>query len=50
LLQRNAALVRLVGNLAGAYSRCRNMQHRLAYQIIQDDQIVKVLRMWTHYE
>jgi toxin YoeB len=41
---------KLVGNLAGAYSRRINIQHRLVYQILPDDRIVKVLRMWTHYE
>ncbi len=41
---------KLVGDLAGAYSRRINIQHRLVYQVIQADQVVKVLRMWTHYE
>lgn len=41
---------KLVGDLAGAYSRRINIQHRLVYQIFDDEQIVKVLRMWTHYE
>lgn len=41
---------KLVGDLKGAYSRRINMQHRLVYQIIRDKKIVKVLRMWTHYE
>lgn len=40
----------LVGDLAGAYSRRINVQHRLVYQVLQEEQIVKVLRMWTHYE
>lgn len=40
----------LVGDLAGAYSRRINIQHRLVYQVIEDQKIVKVLRMWTHYE
>ena len=39
-----------VGDLAGAYSRRINIQHRLVYQVLKDDQTVKVLRMWTHYE
>ncbi|MCH7823575.1 MAG: Txe/YoeB family addiction module toxin [Acidobacteria bacterium] len=43
-------LERLVGDLAGAYSRRINIQHRLVYQIADDEHIVKVLRMWTHYE
>ncbi len=41
---------KLVGDLAGAYSRRINIQHRLVYQVLQDDHTVKVLRMWTHYE
>ena len=41
---------RLVGDLAGAYSRRINVQHRLVYQVLEEDRIVKVLRLWTHYE
>ena len=41
---------KLVGDLAGAYSRRINIQHRLVYQIHADEQIVKIIRMWTHYE
>ena len=41
---------KLVGDLMGAYSRRINIQHRLVYQVIQDGRVVKVLRMWTHYE
>ena len=41
---------KLVGDLAGAYSRRINIQHRLVYQVLQKERIVKVLRMWTHYE
>ncbi len=41
---------KLVGDLAGAYSRRINIQHRLVYQVLQAERIVKVLRMWTHYE
>lgn len=41
---------RLVGDLAGAYSRRINIQHRLVYQVIEEEHTVKVLRMWTHYE
>ena len=40
----------LVGDLKGAYSRRINIQHRLVYQVLQDEQIVKVIRLWTHYE
>ncbi len=41
---------KLVGDLLGAYSRRINIQHRLVYQILEKQHIVKVLRMWTHYE
>jgi toxin YoeB len=41
---------KLVGDLAGAYSRRINIQHRLVYEVIEDEKIVKVIRMWTHYE
>lgn len=41
---------KLVGDLSGAYSRRINIQHRLVYQILEDEKIVKVIRMWTHYE
>ena len=41
---------KLVGDLAGAYSRRINIQHRLVYQIIVAEHTVKILRMWTHYE
>lgn len=41
---------KLVGDLAGAYSRRINIQHRLVYQVLTDENTVKVLRMWTHYE
>ena len=41
---------KLVGDLSGAYSRRINIQHRLVYQILEEDRTVKVIRMWTHYE
>lgn len=41
---------KLVGDLSGAYSRRINIQHRLVYQVLEDENTVKVLRMWTHYE
>jgi len=41
---------KLVGDLAGAYSRRINLQHRLVYQVLEEERIVKVLRMWSHYE
>jgi len=40
----------LIGDLAGAYSRRINIQHRLVYQVLEDEQVVKVLRLWSHYE
>ena len=41
---------KLIGDLAGAYSRRINIQHRLVYQVIEGQRVVKVLRMWSHYE
>ena len=41
---------KLVGDLTGAYSRRINIQHRLVYQVLDEDRVVKVLRMWSHYE
>jgi Txe/YoeB family toxin of toxin-antitoxin system len=41
---------KLVGDLSGAYSRRINIQHRLVYQILEHEKVVKVLRLWTHYE
>lgn len=41
---------KLVGDLKGAYSRRVNIQHRLIYQCYEQDKIVKIIRMWTHYE
>ena len=41
---------KLTGDLAGAYSRRINIQHRLVYQVLDDDRAAKVLRLWTHYE
>jgi toxin YoeB len=41
---------KLVGDLAGAYSRRINIQHRLVYQVLEDEKAIKVLRLWTHYE
>ena len=41
---------KLLGDLAGAFSRRINIQHRIVYQILDDVKIVKVIRMWTHYE
>ena len=39
----------LVGDLSGTYSRRINIQHRLVYQVYEEEKVVKVLRMWTHY-
>ena len=41
---------KLVGDLSGAYLRRINIQHRLVYQIVEDEKNVKIIRMWTHYE
>jgi toxin YoeB len=41
---------KLVGDLAGAYSRRISIQHRLVYQVLDDIKTIKVIRMWTHYE
>jgi toxin YoeB len=41
---------KLVGDLAGAYSRRINIQHRLVYQVLEEIKTVKIIRMWTHYE
>ena len=49
-LQTRPPYEKLVGDLAGAYSRRINIQHRLVYQVLQAERTVKVLRLWTHYE
>ncbi|MGH8651236.1 MAG: Txe/YoeB family addiction module toxin [Gammaproteobacteria bacterium] len=41
---------KLVGDLAGAYSRRINVQHRLVYQVLEQNHVVKVIRTWTHYK
>ena len=41
---------KLIGDLAGAYSRRINIQHRLVYQVNESERVVKVIRLWTHYE
>lgn len=48
--QRPPPFEKLVGDLAGAYSRRINIQRRLVYQVLEDQKVVKVLRLWTHYE
>jgi len=49
-LQTPSPYEKLVGDLAGAYSRRINIQHRLVYQVVEAEHAVKVLRAWTHYE
>ena len=41
---------KLVGDLAGMYSRRINIQHRLVYQVYREERVIKVIRMWSHYE
>ena len=41
---------RLIGDLTGAFSRRINIQHRIVYQVYEKEKLVKVIRMWTHYE
>jgi len=55
LLQKNPfqnppSYEKLIGDLLGAYSRRINIQHRLVYQVLKSEKVVKVIRMWTHYE
>ena len=47
--QNSPPYEKLVGDLSGAYSRRINIQHRLVYEVLQEQKIVKVLRMWSHY-
>jgi len=48
--QTPPAYEKLVGDLEGAYSRRINVQHRLVYEVLEVEKVVKVIRMWTHYE
>ena len=41
---------KLTGDLSGAYSRRINIQHRMVYQVLEEEKTIKILRMWTHYE
>jgi len=41
---------KLIGDLSGAYSRRISIQHRLIYQVLKDIHMIKIIRMWTHYE
>ena len=49
-LQNPPPYEKLVGDLKGAYSRRINIQHRLVYEIFRKEKVVRILRMWTHYE
>ncbi len=49
-IQNSPPYKKLTGDLSGTYSRRINIQHRLVYQVLEDLQIIKVLRMWSHYE
>jgi Txe/YoeB family toxin of toxin-antitoxin system len=48
--QKPPPFEKLVGDLSGTYSRRINIQHRLVYQVLDKEKVVKVIRMWTHYE
>jgi len=48
--QKPPPVEKLVGDLAGAYSRRINIQHRLVYQVLEEDRVIKVLRLWSHYD
>ena len=48
--QKPPPFEKLVGDLAGTYSRRINIQHRLVYQVLEKERVVKILRLWSHYE
>ena len=48
--QNSPPYEKLIGDLSGAYSRRINIQHRLVYQILEDERVVKIIRMWSYYE
>lgn len=48
--QNSPTFEKVIGDLSGAYSRRINIQHRLIYQVLKKEKIVKIIRMWTHYE
>lgn len=50
LYQTPPSYEKLVGDLQGLYSRRINLQHRLVYQVLEDEKIVKIISLWTHYE
>ena len=41
---------KLIGDLSGAYSRRINIQHRVVYQVYEEEKVIKIIRLWTHYE
>ncbi len=41
---------KLLGDLSGAYSRRINIQHRIVYEVLEEEKLIKILRLWTHYE
>jgi len=49
-LKNPSPFEKLVGDLSGAYSRRINIQHRLVYQVYPEERVVKIIRLWTHYE
>lgn len=48
--QKPPSFEKLVGDLSGVYSRRINIQHRLVYQVLDEERVIKVLRLWSHYE
>lgn len=48
--QKPPSYEKLVGNLKGFYSRRINIQHRIVYEVLEEEQIIKILRIWTYYE
>ncbi|WP_369919579.1 Txe/YoeB family addiction module toxin [Marinomonas polaris] len=48
--QKSPPFEKLIGDLSGAYSRRINIQHRLVYQVLEAERMIKVLRLWSHYE
>jgi toxin YoeB len=48
--QKPPPFEKLIGDLSGAYSRRINIQHRLVYQVLETERMIKVLRLWSHYE
>jgi len=49
-LKKYSPYKRLLGDLSGSFSRRINIQHRIVYQVYEKEKIVKIIRMWTHYE